>query len=131
MVGDTISNFIISLKNAQKAKHAQVSISYSKLKHAIADVLKKEGFISDVEKTGKDISKKLVVTLKYEQDGTPAITDVKRNSKQSKRMYVGYKDIKNVRNGYGISVLSTPQGVISNKQATKQKVGGELLFTMW
>ncbi|MEN9921675.1 MAG: hypothetical protein RLZZ517_653 [Candidatus Parcubacteria bacterium] len=130
MVGDTISNLIISLKNAQKARHNEVVLSFSKMKLAILEVLKKEGFIADVEKTGKDISKKLIVTLKYE-DGTPAITDVKRISKQSKRTYTGYKEIKTVRNGYGITVLSTPQGVMSNKQATKSKVGGELLFTMW
>jgi small subunit ribosomal protein S8 len=130
MVGDTISNLIISLKNAQKARHNQVIISFSKMKLAILEVLKKEGFILDVEKTGKDIKKKLVITLKYE-DGVPAISEVKRISKQSKRTYTGYKDIKNVRNGYGIAVLSTPQGVLSSKQATKLKVGGELLFTMW
>lgn len=131
MVGDTISNLIISLKNAQNAKHEKVSISYSKMKHAIADVLKSEGFVSDVEKSGKDIKKKLIITLKYQEDGAPAITDVKRMSKQSKRSYLGYKDIKTVRNGYGIAVISTPQGVMSNKTALKNKVGGELLFTMW
>ncbi len=130
MVGDTISNVIISLKNAQKAKHTEVVFTYTNMKQAILDVLKKEGFISNVEKTGKDLKKKLVVTLKYE-DGVPAITDVKRNSKQSKRSYIGYKDLKSIRNGYGISVLSTPQGVMSNKQASKLKVGGEILFTMW
>jgi small subunit ribosomal protein S8 len=130
MVGDTISNLIISLKNAQKARHEEVVLSFSKMKLSILEVLKKEGFIAGVEKTGKDISKKLIVTLKYE-DGAPAITDVKRISKQSKRTYTGYKDIKTVRNGYGITVLSTPQGVMSNKEATKSKVGGELLFTMW
>ncbi len=130
MVGDTISNLIISLKNAQKARHNEAVFSYSNMKLAILEVLKKEGFIVDVEKTGKDLKKKLVVTLKYE-DNSPAISDVKRISKQSKRMYTAYKDIKSVRNGYGITVLSTPQGVMSNKQATKAKVGGELLFTMW
>lgn len=131
MVGDTISNLIISIKNAQHAKHTKVEISYSKLKHAIAEVLKEEGFILDVEKTGKDIKKKLIIKLKYEDDKTPAITDVKRMSKQSKRTYVGYKDIKPVRNGYGIAVLSTPKGIMSNKKAIKEKIGGELLFTMW
>lgn len=130
MVGDTISNLIISLKNAQKAKHTEVTFSYTKMKLAILEVLKKEGFIADIEKTGKDLKKKLIATLKYE-DGVPAITDVKRKSKQSKRMYVGYKDLKTVRNGYGITVLSTPQGVMSNKQASKLKIGGETLFTMW
>jgi small subunit ribosomal protein S8 len=130
MVGDTISNVIISLKNAQKAKHAEVAFSYSNIKLAILEVLKKEGFILNVEKSGKDLKKKIIATLKYE-DSTPAITDVKRISKQSKRMYVGYKDLKSVRNGYGITVLSTPQGIMSNKQASKLKVGGEILFTIW
>jgi small subunit ribosomal protein S8 len=130
MVGDTISNIIISLKNAQKARHNEVVFLYSNMKLAVLEVLKKEGFILNVEKSGKDISKKIIATLKYE-DGAPAITDVKRISKQSKRMYVGYKDLKSVRNGYGITVLSTPQGVMSNKQASKLKVGGEILFTMW
>ncbi len=130
MVGDTISNIIISLKNAQKAKHENVVFAYTKLSHSILDVLKKEGFIADVEKTGKDLSKKLIATLKYE-NGVPAITDVKRVSKQSQRMYLGYKDIKPVRSGYGITVFSTPEGIISNKQAVKLKVGGEVLFTMW
>lgn len=130
MVGDTISNIIISLKNAQKAKHTDVTFTYSKIQLAVLEALKKEGFISNVEKTGKDLKKKIIATLKYE-DGAPAITDVKRISKQSKRMYVGYKDLKTVRNGYGITILSTPQGIMSNKQASKLKVGGEILFTMW
>ena len=130
MVGDTISNLIISLKNAQKARHTEVVFLYSNIKFAILEILKKEGFILDVEKSGKDLKKKIIVTLKYE-NGSPAISDVKRISKQSKRTYIGYKDIKSVRSGYGITVLSTPQGVMSNKQATKEKVGGELLFTMW
>lgn len=130
MVGDTISNIIISLKNAQKARHNEVVFLFSNMKLAVLEVLKKEGFISNVEKSGKDLAKKIIVTLKYE-DQKPAITDVKRISKQSKRMYVGYKNLKSVRNGYGITVLSTPQGVMSNKQASKLKVGGEILFTMW
>lgn len=130
MVGDTISNTIISLKNAQKAKHATVTFSYSKMTLSILEAIKKHGFVSQVEKTGKDLKKKIIVTLKYE-DGVPAITDVKRISKQSQRMYVGYKDIKPVRNGYGIVVLSTPAGILSDKEAIKSKIGGEILFTMW
>lgn len=130
MVGDTISNTIISLKNAQKAKHETVTFAYSKMTMSVLEAIKKHGFVSNVEKTGKDLKKKIIVTLKYE-DGAPAITDVKRMSKQSKRMYLGYKDIKPVRNGYGILALSTPQGILSDKEAIKAKVGGEILFTMW
>lgn len=130
MVGDTISNLIISLKNAQIAKHDSVTFADTKMNRAILDTLKKEGFVGDIDKTGKDLKKKLVVALKYE-DGSPAISEVKRMSKQSKRSYMGYKDIKPVRNGYGITVLSTPQGVLSDKAARKAKVGGEVLFKMW
>lgn len=130
MVVDNISNLIISLKNAQIAKHDSVSVADTKMNRSILDVLKKEGFVADIEKAGKDLNKRLVVTLKYE-DGAPAISDVQRISKQSKRMYVGYKDIKPVRNGYGITVFSTPQGIFSDKGARKAKVGGEVLFKMW
>lgn len=130
MVGDTISNLIISLKNAQKAKHATVTFAYSKMTMSILESIKKHGFVANIEKTGKDLKKKVIVTLKYE-DGMPAITDVKRISKQSQRMYVGYKDIKPVRNGYGMVVLSTPAGILNDKEAIKSKIGGEILFTMW
>ncbi len=130
MVGDTISNLIISLKNAQTAKHETVTFAHTKMTLSILEVLKKAGFIGNIEKTGKDLKKKVVITLKYE-DNAPAITNVKRVSKQSQRSYVGYKEIKSVRNGYGIAVLSTPLGVLSDRQAIKSKVGGEILFTMW
>jgi len=130
MVGDTISNIIISLKNAQRAKHETVTFRHTNLTQAVLEAIKKNGFIGNIEKTGKDLKKKITVALKYE-DGMPAITDVKRASKQSKRMYLGYKDIKPVRNGYGISIISTPQGVMSDREAIKSKIGGEVLFKMW
>ncbi len=130
MVGDKISNLIISLKNAQNAKHDSLTVADTKMNAAILEVLKKEGFVGAIDKQGKDLKKKLVVALKY-VDGMPAITDVQRMSKQSKRTYAGYKDIKPVRSGYGITVFSTPQGVLSDKAAKKAKVGGEILFKMW
>lgn len=130
MVVDNISNLIITLKNAQTAKHDSVSVADTKMNRAVLDVLKKEGFVADIEKAGKDLTKRLVVTLKYE-DGAPAISEVQRVSKQSKRMYAGYKEIKPVRSGYGITVFSTPQGILSDKGARKAKVGGEILFKMW
>ena len=130
MVGDKISNLIISLKNAQNAKHDSLTVADTKMNAAILEVLKKEGFVGTIDKQGKDLKKKLVVALKYE-NGMPAITDVQRMSKQSKRTYTGYKDIKPVRSGYGITVFSTPQGVLSDKAAKKAKVGGEILFKMW
>jgi small subunit ribosomal protein S8 len=130
MVGDKISNLIIGLKNAGIADHKVVSFPYTKLNHSILDVLKKEGFIDDFEKEGKDLRKKLNATLSY-KEGVSAITDIKRASKQSRRVYIGYKDIRPVKNGYGMSVISTPEGVMSNKEAKKKKLGGEELFKVW
>lgn len=130
MVGDSISNLIIGLKNASNAKHSEAVFPYTKLKESILEVLKKEKFIEDFDKKGKDIKKSLKVSLKYE-DGKAVITEVKRVSKQSKRVYLSYKDIKPVKNGYGLSVISTPKGVMSDKEAKKAKVGGETLFMIW
>jgi small subunit ribosomal protein S8 len=98
---------------------------------AILEVLKKEGFIADLEKKGKDIKKHIDVELKYFEDGEPAIHDVRRLSKQSKRVYKGAKEIHPVKNSYGIMVLSTPKGILSDKEARKQSIGGEALFIIW
>ena len=130
MVGDKISNLIIGLKNAYKAKHSIFELPYSRMSLSILEVLRKEGFIQDFEEKGKDLNKKLEVSLKYE-NGAPAISDVKRVSKQSKRSYISYKNIRPVRSGYGISVISTPEGVMSDKEAKIKKVGGEELFKVW
>lgn len=130
MVGDKVSNLIIGIKNAYNAKHSTFVFPYSKVIVSILEVLRKEGFITDFEEKGKDLEKKLEVSLKYE-NGAPAISDVKRISKQSRRIYLGYKDIKPIKNGYGISVISTPNGVMSDKEAKEKKLGGEELFRVW
>ena len=130
MVGDSISNLIIGLKNAYNAKHSIFQSPFTKMNVSILEVLRKEGFIKDFEEVGKDTQKRLDVSLRYE-DGTPAISNVERVSKQSRRIYVGYKDIKPVKNGYGIAVISTPEGVMSDKEAKEKKLGGEELFKIW
>jgi small subunit ribosomal protein S8 len=130
MVGDKIANLINGLKNAYTAKHTIFEIAFTNMNESILKVLRKEGFIKDFEVKGKDMNKKLEVALNYE-NGAPAISNVSRVSKQSKRVYLGYKDIKPVKNGYGISVISTPEGVMSNKEAIAKKVGGEELFKIW
>ena len=130
MVGDRVSNLIIRLKNASLSDHKIVSFPYSKLNHSILEVLKKEKFITDFEKEGKGLGKKLIITLAY-NNKVPVISDLKRVSKQSRRVYLGYRDIKPVKSGYGISVISTPEGVMSDKEAKKKKLGGEELFKIW
>lgn len=128
MVIDRISNLIISLKNASKAGLDFVYADNTKMNDSILKVLKDNNFILDYSRKDKD--KKIKIELNY-IDNVPAINDVKRISKNSKRVYQSNKEIKNVKRGYGLAVFSTPVGVISGIEAKKNKVGGELLFEIW
>jgi small subunit ribosomal protein S8 len=127
---DSISNMIIMMKNESLAGNETVVFSHSKLKHAILDCLKKEGYVSDFSKKIKKSGTFLEVQLSY-ISGKPRIADVQRVSKQSRRVYFGMKDIHSVRNGTGMLVLSTPKGILSGKEARKEQVGGEALFKIW
>jgi small subunit ribosomal protein S8 len=131
MVIDSISNLIISLKNAQERGLSSTRAPFSKLSASILEVLKKEGFISDFENKGKEVKKTIDITLKYDNSGNPAISNVKRVSTQSKRIYKSVDRIYPVKNGYGRLILSTPAGIVTDVQARKQKVGGEALFEIW
>ncbi len=127
---DSISNMLIMIKNGSRAEKESVSFPYSKMKHAIADCLKKEGYVSSVAKKVKQDQPVLEVSLLY-VDKKPKVTEVERISKQSKRVYFGMKDIHTVRNGSGLLVLSTPKGILSGKEARTQHVGGEALFRIF
>jgi len=131
MVGDPIGDFIVRLKNAGAVKHEGVSVPHSKMKMAVAEVLKSAGFVKNVEKRGKKIRKTIYVELQYKADGTPRITEVKRVSKPGRRVYKGADEIFSVRYGKGMLVLSTPKGILTNEQARKEAVGGEALFEIW
>ena len=130
-MNDRISELIIGLKNAGMSKKATATVPASKLKKNILLLLKKEGYIVDFKEGGEGVHKNLIVEIAYNKDGTPKINDVKRISKLSVRQYKGYRDLRPVKYGYGLSVLSTPEGIISGKEAKSKKVGGELLFTIW
>jgi len=130
-MNDKISELIISLKNAGMAGKTTASVPASKLKKNVLLLLKKEGYVTDFEEVGKGVTKSFDVTIAYNKNKTPKIKDVKRISKLSVRKYVGYRDIRSVKYGYGLSVFSTPLGIISGKDARAKKVGGELLFTIW
>ncbi len=118
------------MKNASLAGNPTVSFPYSKMKNAIAECLKKEGYVVSTAKKTKKGMPVLEVELVYTA-GAPKIKDVERISKQSRRVYMGVKDIRPVRNGFGVLVLSTPKGIISGKEARKEQVGGEALFKIW
>ena len=127
---DPISNMIIGLKNAGNAGRDTVALPYSKIKENIANVLKKEGFIKGSEKKMVKGKPTLVVNLLME-NRIPKIKGVSRISKTSKRIYKKFSEIRLVKNGYGAVVLSTPKGILSGRDARKEKVGGEILFTIW
>jgi len=125
---------LIRIKNAQMAKSEHVSVPLSKTKLKIAEILKDSGFLSNIEKKSKKGKKTeheyLLLQLKY-NDSEGALSGVKFISKPSRKIYIKSKDIKSVRSGYGISIISTPKGIMSSKDARKQNLGGEILFEVW
>jgi small subunit ribosomal protein S8 len=127
---DPISNMIIMMKNASLARKAVVSFPYSKIKEAILECLKKEGYISDFSKKTKKSKNFIEVELSY-VGKNPKINQVERVSKQSRRVYFGMNKIFPVKNGTGLLVLSTPKGILSGKEARANHVGGEALFKIW
>ncbi len=130
MVSDTIGDFIIQLKNAGMVGKKEVTLPYSKQKHAIADVLVKEGFIAATAVGGKEVKKELVATLAYE-NGAHRISGVKRLSKPGRRLYVKATEIYPVKYGKGRMILSTPAGILTGEEARAKNVGGEQLFIVW
>ena len=129
-VTDPIADFIIRIKNASMAGKDSTTVSYSKLKHAIAETLKNEGFIASIAKKDKKVGADLEIGL-VTVAGKARVQGVERISHLSKRVYQGVSSIRQVRNGFGALILSTPKGILTDKQARKEKVGGEALFKIW
>jgi len=130
-ITDPIADMMTRIRNAGKAKFNSVDIPGSKMKVEIAKVLKNEGYIRNYKFIKDDKQGMLRVYLKYGSDQESAIYRLKRESKPSRRVYVKSNNIKPVYNGTGIAVLSTSKGIMSDRQARKEKVGGELLCTIW
>jgi len=126
---DPIADFLTRLRNASRARKAEMLVPYSRMKADLAAILKKEGYITDFEMKSEGRPQLRVLT-KY-SGKTPAITGLKRVSRPGLRRYVGADDIPRVLGGMGISILSTPRGVLSGREARRQKVGGELLAFVW
>ena len=131
MVTDPIADFLVRIENASRAGKTTASIPYSKMKEDIAKLLVREGYIEKAETRGEGVKKALEVTIQYLPNKAPRLHETRRISKSSRRMYVSYKDIKPFKFGKGHSILSTPKGVITDAEAKKEKVGGEVLFTIW
>lgn len=130
MTTDPIADIIIRIKNAYMARHATVEVPYSNIKKSIADILAVEGYISDVAVNEGTPFKTLVLTLKY-IGRSPAINEVKRLSKPGRRLYAPAKQLPRALGGYGITIISTSKGIMTDKKARKDNIGGELLCQVW
>ena len=128
---DPVSDFLTRLRNASKAGLAECVSPHSKLKESLAGILKAEGFVREVTSSVDDRGHKtLVVTMKY-VDNAPVITGLKRSSTPGRRLYFGYDELPRVLNGLGISIVSTSKGLMKDQDARRNKLGGELVCTVW
>ena len=131
---DPITDMLNQIKNAAAVAKTEVLIPLSKIKNEIARILLEQGFIGETKKAVKGKQKVLKISLKYDNGyplGAPAIAGFKRISKPGQRIYEGFSEIKKVHGGYGISIVSTSKGLMANKDARKQKLGGEIICQVW
>lgn len=133
---DPIADMLTRIRNAQAAGHAKVSVRASKLKHTIARILEREGFVARVEKeSAEGAHDMLSIWLKYTQVSptkkVPAIQEITRISKQGCRIYVKSHEVKKVKSGYGIAIVSTSKGVMTGRDAYRQGLGGEYICKVW
>jgi len=133
MMTDPIADMLSRIRNAALARHDRVSMPVSKVKRAVAILLKEEGYVRDVLVNNTEAGKSptLTVVLKYGQDRTCAIDGVKRVSRPGRRVYVRHDGIPFVQNGLGVGILSTSHGVMTDKDARRRRIGGELLCEVW
>lgn len=131
MVNDPIADMLTRIRNAGMVKQKQVVMPTSKIKVSIAQILQEEGFIENYGVTDEQPQGKLLIRLKYTPQGRPVITGLERVSKPGRRYYSGHKDIPWVRSGLGISILSTPQGLMTGRKARHARLGGEILCKVW
>ncbi|MCC6543391.1 MAG: 30S ribosomal protein S8 [Nitrospirae bacterium] len=128
---DPIADMLTRIRNASNQKHSAVDIPISKLKLEMARILKESGFVQNYNVDGEGKDKKISVQLRYNRNDAPVITGLKRISKPGCRVYVGKDEVPRVIGGIGIAILSTSRGLLSDKEARKDKVGGEVLCYVW
>ena len=131
VVTDTIADMITRIRNANQMRYQEVSVPASNLKCELAKILKDEGFIEDYKVEKDDVQGNILLTLKYGQNKERVITGLKRISKPGLRVYAKSDEIPKVLNGLGIAIISTSHGVMTDKEARKQNLGGEVLAYIW
>jgi small subunit ribosomal protein S8 len=128
---DPVADFLTRLRNANSAFHEEINLPYSKLKANIAEILKAEGYIAAIKVTDAEVGKNLNIELKYGPNRERSISGIKRVSKPGLRVYAKSSEIPRVLGGLGIAILSTSSGLLTDRQATKKGVGGEVIAYVW
>jgi len=130
---DPIADMLTRIRNASRARHQKVAVPWSRLKENIAKVLIEEGYLKDQKKVKANIGAgdELIIQLKFDRDNRPIIGGMKRISTPGRRVYVGANAVTPVRKGLGINILSTPKGILVDRNAQRAKVGGELICSVW
>ena len=131
MVNDSIADLLTRIRNAQTARHATVSVETSIMKKSIVQILLDEGYISSFEEVDNGNNKDIVITLKYVNKNQKVITGLKRISKPGRRIYASCEELPKVLNGLGIVIVSTSKGVMTDREARKLGIGGEVLAYVW
>jgi small subunit ribosomal protein S8 len=131
MVTDPIGDLLVRLKNGAQRRCETVTVPTSKLKRAILEILRREGYVDTIEDGVRDGHPILSIRLRYVDEGKPMITGLARVSKPGRRVYVGSQEIKKVRNGIGLSILSTSKGIMTDQESRKSHLGGEVLCSVW
>jgi small subunit ribosomal protein S8 len=131
MTTDPVADMLTRIRNAILARHTTTEIPLSKLKVHIAEILKAEGYIAGFAVKEEGLPGSITVELKYGRDKASAIVGMKRMSRPGRRLYVRHQDLTKVMNGMGISIISTSRGLLTNRQAEQERIGGELLCEVW
>jgi small subunit ribosomal protein S8 len=128
---DPFADFLTRIRNGLRNRQKEVTAPYARLKYELARVLLEEGFISNFQVDGEGIRKRIIIALKYDDSGASVIRGLQLVSRQSRRVYVGTDAVPKVIGGLGVSVLTTPRGVMTDKDARRKHAGGEVLCRVW
>jgi len=128
---DPIADFLTRIRNGLRSRQKDVRAPFSRMKFEVARILLEEGYVSNFQVDGEGMAKSIIVTLKYNEDGTSVIRGIERVSRQSRRVYVDVSRVPRVLGGLGIAVMSTSRGVVTDREARRERVGGEIVCRVW
>jgi small subunit ribosomal protein S8 len=128
---DPIADLLTRIKNGLRVKKKKIVAPYSKIKLAILKILLEKKLINDFKIKDEGVKKFFIINLKYDEDGEPFIEDLKRVSKPGRRVYAGYKDLKPLRSGFAFRIVSTSRGIMTDEEARKRKLGGEIICEVY